>query len=55
MATITDFDTWLDQADPDGHEEVCALYKAVADGDTGGFCECSQSNRKYFVKGRNCP
>lgn len=26
MATITDFDAWLDQADPEGHEELYGLY-----------------------------
>ena len=51
MATITDFDSWLDQADPDGHEEVYALYRAVADVDEFGMYKCTMNNEKYFVKG----
>ncbi|MBX3640261.1 MAG: hypothetical protein KF888_07080 [Nitrosomonas sp.] len=51
MATITDFEAWLDQADPDDHEEVYALYRAVSDVDELGMYKCTINNGKYFVKG----
>ena len=41
MATITDFEAWLEQADPEGHEEVYALYQAVYGADDYGFYELS--------------
>lgn len=52
MGTITDFDGWLDQADPDDYEEIYALYRAVANGETFGRYECkpSQGHFKWFVK-----
>ncbi|EGQ7810926.1 hypothetical protein I6Y99_004995 [Vibrio parahaemolyticus] len=50
MATITDFDAWLDMADAEGHEEVYSLYRAVSDIDEMGMYECSENNGKYFLK-----
>ena len=52
MGTITDFDAWLDQADPDDYEETYALYKAVEDGEAFGIYECKPSpdHSKWFVK-----
>lgn len=54
MATITDFDAWLDQADPDDYEEIYALYRAVYDPDEFGLYKCSINNGKYFVKADHC-
>lgn len=51
MATITDFNKWLNEVDPDNHEEIYALYRAVIDIDQNGMYECSVNNGKYFVKG----
>ena len=53
MATITDFEAWLEQADPDDHEEVYALYRAIEDGDSFGIYECKASpdGKKWFLKG----
>ena len=51
MATITDFAAWLEQANPDDHEEVYALYRAVADEEEMGLYECSRNARgQLFVK-----
>ncbi|MDS4031853.1 MAG: hypothetical protein RKO66_17535 [Candidatus Contendobacter sp.] len=52
MGTITDFDSWLDQADPDDFEEVYALYKAVETGEEYGIysCKVSPDRTKWFVK-----
>ncbi len=46
MATITDFDAWLDMADAEGHEEVYSLYRAVSDIDEMGMYECSSCNKE---------
>ncbi len=51
MATITDFEAWLNEADPDSHEEIYALYRAVSDIDQNAMYECSINNGKYFIKG----
>ena len=40
MTTVTDFEAWLDQADPEGHEEVYSLYRAVEDATQISFFEC---------------
>lgn len=53
MATITDFDAWLDQANPEDYEEVYSLYKAVEDIDEFGMfkCKTSTDGKKIFVYG----
>ena len=51
MATITDFEEWINEADPDSNEEIYALYRAVSDINQNGMYECSMNNGKYFVKG----
>jgi len=53
MATITDFDAWLNEADPDDYEEIYALCRAVMDIDEFGMYKCSMNNGKYFVKGNH--
>lgn len=52
MATITDFEGWLDEADPDGFEEVYSLYMAIENGEEFGPYECkpSSDNSKWFIK-----
>ncbi|HGS5167953.1 TPA: hypothetical protein ACMDUA_005310 [Vibrio harveyi] len=49
MATITDFDLWVDAADADGFEEVYALYQAVSDRDDVGLFKCEEKNGRFFV------
>lgn len=51
MAIITDFNEWLDEADPDSHEEIYALFRAVEDINQNGMYKCWINNKKYFVKG----
>ncbi len=53
MATITDFDSWLDEVDLEGHEEIYALYRTVSDVESMGMFECSVSDGKYFVRADN--
>lgn len=50
MATITEFESWLDSADPDDHEEVYALYQAVSNSENAGIYTCSENKGKYFLK-----
>ncbi|ANS84064.1 hypothetical protein VSVS12_00240 [Vibrio scophthalmi] len=50
MATITDFDAWLDMADAEGHEEVYSLYRAVLDIGDMGMYKCTENNGKFFLK-----
>ncbi|OBS91862.1 hypothetical protein A9257_16205 [Vibrio cyclitrophicus] len=49
MAT-TDFESWLSNAEPEGHEEVYALYRAVSDIDETGMFTCSENNGRFFLK-----
>lgn len=44
MATVTDFDGWLDDVDGD-HEEVMALYDAVQDVSDMGLYKCVEGSR----------
>lgn len=50
MATITDFDVWLAQADPDTIEEIYSLYCAVTDKESSGVFNCSENNDRLFLK-----
>lgn len=49
MATITDFEAFLDQAEPDDHEEVYALYKAVEDCCDMTFYECERAPNGQWI------
>lgn len=53
MATITDFEAWLDEADPDDFEEIYGLYCTVKDEEPSAWYQCSRSKDKQrlFVKG----
>lgn len=50
MTTTTEFDCWLDMADPDDHEEVYALHQAVSNIEESGIYSCSSNNGRYFIK-----
>jgi hypothetical protein len=51
MATTTDFSIFLEEADPDGFEEVYALYQAVKNEEEYGLYECTKnSDGKLFIK-----
>ncbi|PJG60961.1 hypothetical protein CV016_20150 [Yersinia kristensenii] len=45
MASITDFEAWLDNVD-DETEEVMALYRAVSDVEDMGLYKCEPGNRQ---------
>jgi hypothetical protein len=50
MATITDFDIWLEEADPEGHEEIYALYHCVLDEEDYGIWELKKRAGQLFIK-----
>ncbi|MDD5486633.1 MAG: hypothetical protein PHW65_03675 [Dehalococcoidales bacterium] len=51
MDTITDFNIWLEQADPEDFEDVYCLYHAVKDKENYGLYECKKSkDGKLFIK-----
>lgn len=52
MASTTDFEEWLENNEPDGHEQAMALYYA-ARGQPGGeyLYEVSENDGKRFIKG----
>jgi hypothetical protein len=50
MATITDFEGWLDQGEPEGYEEVYSLYRCVQDEEDFGIYECKSKDGKLFIK-----
>lgn len=51
MATITDFEGWLDQAGPETTEETYALYQCVAEEEDYGIYRCQKGkDGKLFVK-----
>lgn len=55
MAVATDFEAWLELADPDGYEEVYALYMAVLDVEEFGLYKCSKSENgdQWFITGNH--
>lgn len=50
MATITSFDEWFDQGEPEGFEEVYSLYRCVVDESDFGSYKCTENKGKLFVK-----
>lgn len=52
MGTITNFEDWLDQADPVDFEEVYALYMAVQYDEKFGIFDCTPvpGKRQWLVK-----
>ncbi len=51
--TITDFNDWFNQADPEGHEEVYSLFRCVSDEESFGCWECKKNQGKLFIKSGN--
>ena len=49
--SITSFDDWLGAEDPDGHEEIYALYQAVSNRETFGNYEVKVKDERTFIKG----
>ena len=51
MEQTTSFDTWFDIVQPNDHEDVYSLYRAVKDGANFGFYNCGKANDKsmWFV------
>jgi len=47
----TDFDEWLGEAAPEGHEEVYSLYKTVSTGEGWGSYSTTTRGQQRFVIG----
>ena len=53
MATVTDFNTWLSEADPEGYEEIYSLYKCIENENDYGIWTCGKNNDMLFIKARH--
>lgn len=53
MATVTDFNTWLSEAEPEGYEEIYSLYKCVENENDYGIWTCGKNNDMLFIKARH--
>ena len=49
MATTTDFNKWLEAADPDDFEIIYALYQAVEERETNDPWQISLKGEKTFM------
>jgi len=49
--STTSFDDWMGNNKPDGHEDIYALYNAVAMGETFGTYDVVTDGDKTFIKG----
>lgn len=48
--TITDFDSWLDQTEPAGYEDVYSLFRCVSGEENFGRWECKNNQGKLFIE-----
>ena len=53
MANLTDFNTWLREAEPQGYEEIYSLYKCVESKNDYGIWTCGKNNGTLFIKARH--
>ena len=51
MTTTTNFEIWLEENEPEGHEEIYALYQTVVTRDDWGAYAVTNVGGKTFVKG----
>jgi len=51
MPSTTDFDEWLEENNPDGHEEIYTLYLSVDEREGNGIWEVTTKDDKTFVSG----
>lgn len=55
MATITDFDEWLEEAiDGGDYSDVYSLYHTITDEVNNGGFQISKNNGRWFVVSGNC-
>ena len=50
MATITSFESWLDQVRPDGTDDVYSLYRAIMGEESFGRFHCSKERGQLFLR-----
>jgi len=51
MSSTTNFDVWLEENEPDGHEEIYSLYQAVDLREGYGLWDVTTQGDKTFIKG----
>lgn len=51
MTDTSDFRAWLEENQPEGHEEIFCLYKAVESQESHGLWDVSVKDDKTFIKG----
>jgi hypothetical protein len=51
MSSTTNFEVWLDENEPDGHEEIFTLYLSVNEREGHGVWRVSTNGDKTFVTG----
>ena len=50
MATITDFESWLDQIRPKSSVDVYSLYRAIIDQENLGRFHCLKNDAQLFLR-----
>lgn len=51
MTDTPDFNVWLDENEPDGHEEIYALYQSVDERESVGVWDVKIQGDKTFITG----
>lgn len=51
MPSTTDFEVWLEENEPDGYEEIYALYRSVEEREANGNWDVTTNGEKTFVTG----
>jgi len=51
MSSTTNFDDWIEENDPEGHEEIYALYQAISSREGFGNFDVTTDGEKTFIKG----
>jgi hypothetical protein len=51
MSSTTEFDTWLGENDPEGHEEIYALHEAVSNRETFSPWTVTTDGDRTFIEG----
>jgi hypothetical protein len=50
MATVTDFESWLDRIRPKSTVDVYSLYRGIIDQENFGRFHCLKSNAQLFLR-----
>ena len=53
MKNTSEFDVWLEENEPEDHEEIYSLYNSVVHRESWGLWEVTTNGDKTFIKGPN--